>query len=164
MKRFSLSKIQAVVLSWGGESSYDSILIFVSYFFNGNGSLNHCYFLGGGTGRGAGRERWKVCEGGAEHGHVSFLSASETASFFEAFFPFLWSKLPWLFFGVDVHGVGVPGGGIPGRGGGMESDWGSGCMLLGDRSCEASLTKELVNFLVPSFGCSGDYFHSVDLI
>ena len=37
-------------------------------------------------------------------------------------------------------------------------------MLLGDRSCKASLAKELVDFLIPSFGCSGDYFHPIDSV
>ena len=37
-------------------------------------------------------------------------------------------------------------------------------MLLGNRGCEASLAKELVNFLVPCFGHSRDYFHSVDSV
>ena len=27
-----------------------------------------------------------------------------------------------------------------------------------------SLAKELVDFLIPSFGCSGDYFHPIDSI
>ena len=27
-----------------------------------------------------------------------------------------------------------------------------------------SLTKELVNFLIPSLGCGGDYFHSVNSV
>ena len=35
-------------------------------------------------------------------------------------------------------------------------------MLLGDGGREASLTEELVYFLVPSFGRSRDYFHPVD--
>ena len=109
--------------------------------------------------------KWgRICEGGARCSHVAFLSALETLSIFEAFLSFFRSELPVFFLGIDVDCVGVPGGGIPGRGGGMESNWGSGCMLLGNRSCEASLTKELVDFLIPSFGRSGDYFHSVDLI
>ena len=37
-------------------------------------------------------------------------------------------------------------------------------MLFGNQSCEASLAKELVNFLIPSFGRGGDYFHSVDSV
>ena len=29
---------------------------------------------------------------------------------------------------------------------------------------KALLAKELVDFLIPSFGCSGDYFHPVDSV
>ena len=95
---------------------------------------------------------------------MAFLSAAETASFFETFLPFLQGKLPWSFIGVDVHGIGVPGGSVPSGGGSVESDWCSRQMLLGDRSHEALLAKELVYFLVPSLGCSGDYFHPVDSV
>ena len=126
MKRFSLSKILVVFLLWGGELSYDSILIFFSYFFDRSGSLDYSYFLGRGLGKGVGGERGKVREGGTGHGHVPSLSASETMSFFEASLPLFRSKLPWLLLGVDVHGIGVFGGSIPSGGGGMECDRGSG--------------------------------------
>ena len=89
-------------------------------------SLNYSYLLGGGASREAGRERGKVHEGGAGRGHVSFLSALKTSSFFEASLPFFRSKLPWLFLGVDVHGIWVFGGSISGGGGGVECDGGSG--------------------------------------
>ena len=59
-------------------------------------------------------------------GYVSFLSALETTSFFEASFPFIRCKLLGLLLGVDVHGIGVSGGSIPGGGGGVECDRGSG--------------------------------------
>ena len=95
---------------------------------------------------------------------MAFLSAAETASFFETFIPFFWGKLLWSFIGVDVHGIGVPGGSVPSGGGGVESDGSSGRMLLGNQSREASLAEELVYFLVPSLGRSGDYFHSVDSV
>ena len=49
-------------------------------------------------------------------------------------------------------------------GGDVECDGGSGRVLLGDRSREASLAEELVDFLIPSFGCGGDYFHPVDSV
>ena len=111
-----------------------------------------------------GRERGKVCVGGAGRGHVAFLCAAETASFFETFIPFLQGKLLWFFIGVDVHGIGVPGGSVSSGGGSMESDGSSGRMLLGDRSHKASLAEELVYFLVPSFGRSGDYFHPIDSV
>ena len=126
MKWFSLSNILVVLLLWGGESSYDLILIFFSYFFDRSGSLDYCYFLGGGTGRGVGRERGRVHDGGTGCGHVLLLSASETMSFFEASLPFFRSKLPWLLLGVDVHGIGVSGGSIPSGGGGVECNGGSG--------------------------------------
>ena len=163
-KRFSLSKILVVFFMWGGESPNDSILIFFSYFFGRSGSLDYCYFLSGGIGSGVGGERRKVHEGGTGCGHMPLLLASETMSFFEAPFPFLRSKLPWLFFGVDVHGVEVSGGGIPDGGGGVECDRGSGCVVFSNRSCEVSLAKELVDFLIPSFGHSWDHFHPVDLV
>ena len=95
---------------------------------------------------------------------MTLLSASETTSFFEAPFPFFRSKLPWFLLGVNIHGIGVFGGSIPSGGGGVECDRGSGRVLLGDRSCEASLAEELVDFLIPSFGCGGDYFHPVDSV
>ena len=95
---------------------------------------------------------------------MAFLSVAETASFFETFIPFLRGKLLWLFIGVDVHGIGVLGGSVSSGGGGVESDGSSGRMLLGDRSHKASLAEELVYFLVPSLGCSGDYFHPIDSV
>ena len=58
----------------------------------------------------------------------------------------------------------TPGGSVSSGGGGVESNGSSGRMLLGDRSHEALLAEELVYFLVPSFGRSGDYFHPVDLV
>ena len=72
------------------------------------------------------RERGKVCIGGAGHGHVAFLSAAETLSFFETFIPFLQGKFLWLLIGVDIHGIGVPGGSVPSGGGGVESNGSSG--------------------------------------
>ena len=125
-KRSSLSKIQVIRFLWSRESSYDSILVFFGYFFNRSSSLYYSYLLGWRASRGAGRERGKVRVGGAGHGHVSFLSATETASFFETFILFLQGKLLWFFIDVDVHGIGVPGGSVPRGGGGMESDGGSG--------------------------------------
>ena len=114
--------------------------------------------------RGTGWERGKVCVGGAGRGHVAFLSAVETASFFETFIPFFQGKLLWSLIGVDVHGIGVPEGSILSGGGGVESDGSSGRMLLGDRSYEELLAEELVYFFIPSLGCSGDYFHPVDSV
>ena len=73
-----------------------------------------------------GRERGKVCVGGAGRGHVAFLPAAETASFFETLIPFLWGKFLWSFIDVDVHGIGVPSGSASSGGGGMESDWSPG--------------------------------------
>ena len=93
---------------------------------------------------------------------MSFLSATETASFFETFILFLRGKLPWSFIGVDIHGIGVPGGSVPGGDGGMESDGSSRGVLFGNRGCKASLAEELVDFLIPSLGCGGDYFHPID--
>ena len=77
-KWFSLSKILVVFLLWGGELSYDLILIFFGNFFNGSSSLDYCYFLGGETGWGVGGQRGRVCEGGTGRSHVAFLSAAET--------------------------------------------------------------------------------------
>ena len=79
-----------------------------------------------------GRERGKVCVGGAGRSHVAFLSAAETVSFFETFILFLQGKLLGSFIGVDIHGIGVPGGSVPSGDGGVESDRSSGQMLLGD--------------------------------
>ena len=110
------------------------------------------------------RERGKVCIGGAGHGHVAFLSAAETASFFETFLPFFRGKLLRSFIGIHVHGVGIPGGSASSGGGGMESDRSPGRVLLGNGGREASLAEELVYFLVPSFGRSRDYFHPVDSV
>ena len=95
---------------------------------------------------------------------MSFLSAAETSSFFETFSPFFWGKFLWSFVDIDVHGIGVPGGSASSGGGGMESDWSPGRMLLGDGGREASLAEELVYFLVPSFGRSRDYFHPIDSV
>ena len=95
---------------------------------------------------------------------MASLPAAETLSFFVTLVPFFRGKLLWFFIGVNVHGVGVPGGRVPSRGGGVEGDWSSGRMLLGDRSREASLAEELVDFLIPSFGRSRDYFHPVDSV
>ena len=93
---------------------------------------------------------------------MASLSATETASFFEAFIPFFRSQFLWSFIDVDVHGIGVPGGSVSGGGGVMEGDWSPGCMLLCNGGCEASLAEELVYLLVPSFGRSRDYFHPID--
>ena len=125
-KRFSLSKILVIRFLWSGESSSDSVLVFLGNFFDSGGSLYYGYLLGWRASRGAGRERGKVHVGGAGRGHVSFLSAAETTSFFEAFVLFLRSKFLWSFIDVDVHGIGVPGGSASSGGGGMESDGGSG--------------------------------------
>ena len=57
---------------------------------------------------------------------MSFLSAAETSSFFEAFIPFFRGKFLWLFVDVDIHGIGVPGGSASSGGGGMESYWSPG--------------------------------------
>ena len=95
---------------------------------------------------------------------MDVLSAAETASFLETLIPFFWGKLLWLLIGVDVHGFGVPGGSVSSGGGGMESDRSPGRMLLCYGGCEASLAEELVYFLIPSFGRSGDYFHSIDSV
>ena len=95
---------------------------------------------------------------------MAFPPAAEATSFFETLVPFFRGKLLWSFIGVNVHGVGVPGGRVPSGGGGVEGDWSSGRMLLCDRSREASLAEELVNFLIPSFGHSRDYFHPVDSV
>ena len=95
---------------------------------------------------------------------MSLLSALKTTSFFEASFPFFRSELPWLFLGVDIHGIGISGRSVSGRGGGVECNRGPRQVLLGNRSCKALLAEELVNFLVPSFGCSGDDFHPTDSV
>ena len=57
---------------------------------------------------------------------MSFLSAVETTSFFEAFVSFLRSEFLWSFIDVDVHGVGVPGGSVLRGGGSVEGDGSSG--------------------------------------
>ena len=134
----------------GGESSNDSILVFFGYLLNRSSGFDYGYLLGRGASRGASRKRGKVHIGGAGRGHVSFLSAAETTSFFEAFVSFLRSKFLWSFIDVDVHGIGVPRGRASSGGGGMESDWSPGQMLLGDGDREVSLAEELVYFLVPS--------------
>ena len=95
---------------------------------------------------------------------MAFLLASEATSSFEAFLSSLRSKLSWFFLGVNVHCVGVPGGSIPGGGRGMEGDRGSGGVLLSDSDHKVTLAKELVNFLVPSFGCGWNYFHAVESV
>ena len=95
---------------------------------------------------------------------MAFLSASEATSFFEAFLSFLRSKLSWFLLGVNIHCIGVLGGSIPGGGGGMEGNRGSGGVLLSDSGHKVSLAKELVNFLVPSFGCGQNYFHAIYLV
>ena len=95
---------------------------------------------------------------------MAFLSAAEAASFFETSVPFLRGKFLWFVIYVNVHSIGVPGGSVHSGGGSMECDRGSRRMLLGNRSREASLAKELVYFLIPSFGCGGDYLHPVDSV
>ena len=155
-------KIQ--VIFFLGELSYDSFLIFFSYFFDRGSGFDHCYFLGGEAGRGMSRERRRVHEVRTGCSHVAFLLASETSSFPEALLPFFESEFPGFFFGIYVHGIGVPGGSTSGRGRGMECDRGSGRVLFHDQGCKVSLTKKLVDFLIPSFGCGGDYFHAVDSV
>ena len=95
---------------------------------------------------------------------MAFLSVLESMSFFEAFLSFFWSELLGFLLGVYVHCIWVHGGNIPGRGGGMECDGGSGRMLFCDRGCEALLAEELVDFLIPSFGPSWNYFHAIDSV
>ena len=95
---------------------------------------------------------------------MSFLSATETTSFFEAFVSFLRSEFLWSFIDVDVHGIGVPGGSVLCGGGSVEGDRSSGQMLFGDGGREASLAEELVYFFVPSLGRGGDYFHPIDSV
>ena len=95
---------------------------------------------------------------------MSFLSTAETVSFLETFISLLRGELLGSFIGVDVHGIGVPGGSVLGGDGGMESNGGSGGVLFGNRGCKVLLAEELVYFLIPSFGCSGDYFHPVDSV
>ena len=121
-KRFSLLKILIVVFFCGRESSNDPILVFFGNFVDRSSGFDDGYFLRRGTGWGVSRERGKFCVGGAGHGHVSFLSATETASFLETFIPFLRGQFLWSFIDVDVHGIGVPGGSVSGEGGVMESD------------------------------------------
>ena len=144
-KRFSLLKILVVVFVRGGESSNDSILIFFGDFFDRSSSVDDCYFLSQGTGRGSGRKRRSICIVGAGRSHVSFLSAAETTSFFEAFVSFLRSKFLWSFIDVDVHGIGIPSGSALSGGGGMESDWSPGRMLLGDREIGRASCRERVS-------------------
>ena len=124
-KRFSLSKILVILFLWSGESSDDSILVFFGYFFDRSCSLYYSYLFGWGVSRGAGRKRGKVHEGGAGHGYVAFLSATETAPFFETFFPFLQGELAGFFLEVYVHGIGIPGGSAPSGGRGVECNRGS---------------------------------------
>ena len=80
-----------------------------------------------------GGERGKVRVGSTGRGHVAFLSAAETAPFFETSFPLLWCELVGFVLCVDVHGIWIPGGSVPCRGRGVESDGGSGRVLLGNR-------------------------------
>ena len=95
---------------------------------------------------------------------MAFLPAAEAASFFETSVPFLRGKFLWFIIYVDVHGIGVPGGSVPSGGGSMECDGSSRRMLLSDGSREASLTEELIYFLIPSFGCGGNHLHPVDSV
>ena len=126
MKWFSLSKILVIRFLWSGELSNDSILVFFGYFFDRSSSLYYSYLFGWGVSRGAGGERGKVCEGGAGYGHVAFLSAVETAPFFETSFLFLQGEFAGFFLGVYIHGIGIPGGSAPSGGGGVECDGSSG--------------------------------------
>ena len=71
-------------------------------------------------------ERRKVRESGTGHGHVAFLSAAKTVSFFKTSFSFLWSELLGFLFGVYTHGIGISGGSVPGGGGVVECNWGPG--------------------------------------
>ena len=96
-KRFSLSKILVILFLWSGESSDDPFLVFFGYFFDRSCSLYYGYLPGWGVSRGAGGERGKVRVGGAGCGHVAFLSAAETAPFFETSFPFLRCELTGFF-------------------------------------------------------------------
>ena len=95
---------------------------------------------------------------------MAFLSALETLSFFEASLSFFRSELPWFFLCINFHGVGVFVRSTPSRGRGVECDGGSGRVLLCDQGHKMSLTEELVDFLVPSFGHGGNYFHAIDSV
>ena len=55
-KWFSHSKIQVIFFFEGGESSYDSFLIFFGYFFYRGSGLDYCHFPSGGASRGMSRE------------------------------------------------------------------------------------------------------------
>ena len=57
---------------------------------------------------------------------MAFLSAVETAPFFETSFPLLRGELVGFFLGVHVHGIGIPGGSVPSGDGGVECNRGSG--------------------------------------
>ena len=46
----------------------------------------------------------------------------------------------------------------------MEGDRGSGRILFYNCGHKASLTEELVDFLIPSFGCGWDYLCAIDPI
>ena len=104
-----------------------------------------------------------VHKGGTGRGHVAFLSAVETASFLETFLSFFQGELSWFLLGVYVHGIGIPRGDSP-RSRGMESDGGSRRVLFCDGGCKSLSTKELVDFLVPSFGHGGNHFHPVNSV
>ena len=66
----------------------------------------------------------------------------------------------------NIHSIGVPvlRRSIPGRSGSMEGNRSSGGMLFCNHSCKLSLTEELVNFLIPSFGHGWYYFHTIDSV
>ena len=93
---------------------------------------------------------------------MAFLLALEALSFFETLLPFFFGELLRFCHIVDVHGIGVASGGISGGGGGMEGNRSTRGMLLCDSSSEVTLTEELVNFLIPAFGGSGNYLHAID--
>ena len=156
-------KILVIFFFGGRELSYDLFLIFFGYFFNGGNGFNHCHLFGRGIGRETGREWGRVRKDGVAGSHVTFLLASETASFFEAFLSFLCSKLPWLLFGINVHFIGISGGSTSGRGGVMGGDGGAGGVLFCDSSRKALLAKELVDLFIPSLRHGWDYFHTIDL-
>ena len=95
---------------------------------------------------------------------MALLSAVGAKPFLKTSFPFFLGEFPWFSFVIYVHSIGVVSRGIPGRSWGMESNGGSGGMLLCDRGCKTLLTEKLVYFLIPSFGHGWDYLHAIDLI
>ena len=94
---------------------------------------------------------------------MALLSAVETASFLETFLSFFQGELSWFLLGVYVHDIGIPRGDSP-RSRGMESNGGSRRVLFCNGGHKSLLTKELVDFLVPSFGRGGNHFHPINLV